>query len=58
MDIKIVKKYNQDGEWKNAYIVTLNNSSDVMSVPHDEANTDYQDILKWVEDGNTIKEAD
>ena len=28
------------------------------SVPLDEANTDYQNILQWVEDGNTIEEAD
>ena len=27
-------------------------------VPLDEANTDYQEILKWVADGNTIQEAD
>jgi|TARA_R100000656_G_C3856579_1_gene108851 hypothetical protein len=27
-------------------------------VPLDEANTDYQTILKWVEEGNTIEEAD
>ena len=27
-------------------------------VPKDEANTDYQAILKWVADGNTIQEAD
>ena len=58
MDIKTVKKYNQDGIWKNAYIVTLNNSTDVMSVPHDENNTDYQAILQWVAEGNTIQEAD
>jgi hypothetical protein len=27
-------------------------------VPLDEANTDYQNILQWVADGNTIQEAD
>ena len=27
-------------------------------VPIDEANTDYQAILQWVADGNTIEEAD
>ncbi len=56
MDIKTVKKYNLDGEWKNTYIVTLNNSTDVMSVPHNEENMDYQEILKWVAEGNTIEE--
>jgi len=28
------------------------------SVPMDENNTQYQAILKWVEEGNTIEEAD
>jgi len=28
------------------------------NIPLDEANTDYQNILKWVEEGNTIEEAD
>ena len=27
-------------------------------VPKDEANKDYQEILKWVAKGNTIQEAD
>jgi len=27
-------------------------------VPLDEENTDYQNILQWVADGNTIQEAD
>ena len=27
-------------------------------VPQDEANADYQAILEWVADGNTIQEAD
>ena len=27
-------------------------------VPKDENNRHYQEILKWVEDGNTIEEAD
>jgi len=30
----------------------------ISSVPKDEANTDYQNILKWVAEGNTIEEAD
>ena len=28
------------------------------SIPLDKANTDYQEIQKWVADGNTIEEAD
>ena len=27
-------------------------------VPMNPVNTDYQEILKWVEEGNTIEEAD
>ena len=42
---------------KNACIrATINEI--VCLVPIDEANTDYQNILKWVADGNTIEEAD
>ena len=29
-----------------------------MSVPLDPNNTDYQAILEWVAEGNTIEEAD
>jgi hypothetical protein len=38
-------------------IVTLQNN-EKLYVPKNEANTDYQNILKWVADGNTIQEAD
>jgi hypothetical protein len=30
----------------------------VLSVPIDNDNTDYQEILAWVAEGNTIEEAD
>ena len=48
--------------WKDDY----NNNTSVnatidgvkYSVPMDEENTHYQEILKWVADGNTIEEAD
>ena len=29
-----------------------------LSIPMDENNTDYQNILAWVAEGNTIQEAD
>ena len=38
-------------------IVTLQND-EKLYVPKNEANKDYQEILKWVADGNTIEEAD
>ena len=40
------------------YPANENGISKAMSVPLDEANTDYQAILQWVADGNTIQEAD
>ena len=30
----------------------------ILSVPIDNENTDYQNILAWVAEGNTIQEAD
>jgi hypothetical protein len=32
--------------------------NDKYNVPKDEANKDYQSILAWVAEGNTIAEAD
>jgi len=40
------------------YPANENGISQSMSVPLDEANTDYQAIQEWVADGNTIQEAD
>jgi len=33
-------------------------STFTISVPLDKDNTDYQNILAWVAEGNTIQEAD
>jgi hypothetical protein len=38
-------------------IVTLEND-EKLYVPKNETNKDYQNILQWVADGNTIQEAD
>ena len=36
------------------YMVTFIDSNIVMSVPLDEANTDYQAIQEWIADGGTV----
>ena len=54
--IQTVKKCLFKNELCSYEITTTDNKQ--ISVPLVEANTDYQDILKWVADGNTIQEAD
>tara|TARA_R110002110_G_C13079636_1_gene683695 strand:+ start:447 stop:614 length:168 start_codon:yes stop_codon:yes gene_type:complete len=51
-----VKKSNHNNEFEN-YLVHFSNGQ-ISYVPLAEDNTDYQNILKWVEEGNTIEEAD
>jgi hypothetical protein len=53
----VTKNYDVNNEFCS-YQVTYVNSNRVKSVPLDEANTDYQEIQKWVAEGNTIEEAD
>lgn len=43
---------------KNVSINKKIDSVDVMSIPLDPANTDYQEYLEWVSKGNTAEEAD
>ena len=57
MNIQTVKKNVIDGEVVS-YQITQQDSNLVLSVPLDPANTDYQAILEWVADGNTIEDAD
>tara|TARA_R110002126_G_scaffold175845_1_gene324430 strand:+ start:599 stop:769 length:171 start_codon:yes stop_codon:yes gene_type:complete len=51
--VKYWKDDNNNNASVNATIDGVN-----YSVPMDEDNTHYQEILKWVEEGNTIEEAD
>ena len=37
-----------------SYQVTYVNSNRVKSVPLDPANTDYQAIQEWIQEGNTV----
>ena len=54
--IQTVKKCLFKNELCSYEITTTDNKQ--ISVPLDEDNTDYQEILEWVADGNTIQEAD
>jgi len=38
--------------------VKTKNGNSVLIIPFDEANTDYQEYLKWVAQGNTPEAAD
>ena len=51
--IDTVTKNYIDGEFAS-YQVTYVNSNRVKSVPLDEANTDYQAIQEWIQEGNTV----
>jgi len=51
--IDTVTKNYLDGEFVS-YQITYTNSNMVLSVPLDEANTDYQAILTWISEGNTV----
>ena len=56
--IQTVKKLNDPvrNNFEGYEITTIEGTK--ISVPLDEANKDYQNILQWVADGNTIAEAD
>ena len=57
-----IVKYNKRNEVNDSIQVIYPENGDgshnELSVPLAEGNTDYQNILKWVEEGNTIEEAD
>ena len=59
MNILNVKKLNSPIDEKlSSYLVITDNNKIQLTVPIAEDNTDYQAILKWVAEGNTIQEAD
>lgn len=41
----------------NEYVAVIRLSDNAL-IPIDNDNVDYQEVLKWVEAGNTIAEAD
>ena len=50
----VTKNYDVIDNTFCSYQVTYVNSNKVKSVPHNEANTDYQAILTWIADGGTV----
>jgi len=50
----VTKNYNSMTNEFCSYQVTYVNSNRVKSVPLDEANTDYQEIQKWIADGGIV----
>ena len=56
-NIKSVKKLYDNGRFTNTYLLVKSDDTEHY-VPHAEGNTDYQNILEWVAEGNTIEEAD
>jgi hypothetical protein len=51
--ISVTKNYSVPENIFDSYIVELENENPV-HVPLDEANSDYQEILEWVENGGII----
>ena len=58
MEIKSVKKVNMLNSLSLDHYNLTDTNDKIYHVPLDEANTDYQAILKWVAEGNTIEEAE
>lgn len=54
--IASAKYFELDGENQSITITHTNGST--LSVPIDEGNRHYRDILAWVAEGNTIADAD
>tara|TARA_Y100000114_G_C11523066_1_gene214464 strand:- start:31 stop:204 length:174 start_codon:yes stop_codon:yes gene_type:complete len=48
----------QDKETKELKYTTVIRLSDNALIPMNNNNKDYQEVLKWVAEGNTIEEAD
>ena len=61
-NINVVKKQNDpvlNMESNILKVTHQKNGEEIISfVPKNEANKDYQEILDWIADGNTIQEAD
>ena len=49
----VTKQYSLVDKKFSSYLIQYENGTKV-SVPLDEANTDYQAIQEWIADGNTV----
>ena len=49
---------NKDGSTKTIVVQAICRKSDNAYIPFDEANTDYQEYLEWVANGNTAEAVD
>ena len=60
MNIKSVKKMvmPEDGTTEANTLKVTDTNDKVYFVPKDNANSDYQKVLEWVDAGNTIEAAD
>ena len=52
------KLYNVPTEYKGMVMESIIRKEDGAMIPKDEANTDYQEYLAWVAEGNTAEAAD
>ena len=49
----VTKQYSAIGNTFSSYQIEYENGT-IVSVPLDEANTDYQAIQEWIADGGTV----
>ena len=52
------KLYNVPTDYKGMVMESIIRKEDGAMIPIDEANTDYQEFLKWKADGGVPEEAD